>query len=115
MGANRAIVDQSNLHHGLKHAVLDLLSRIPRLYFAVEVLVQLLSIISTHCAVEIWLVALLCRREKRELRHCQYRLELPLATYFEAEHPHRIELRRQCPERSSSTTLNSLERFQDKV
>lgn len=56
--SNRSIVDQSNLHHGLEHAVFDPVLRVPGLHFAVKVIIQPLGFLSIHGTMEVWLISL---------------------------------------------------------
>lgn len=64
-----SIIDERNLHHGLKHAVLDptRAGGVARHHLAEEVLVQPPGLGPALGAVKVWLVAFLGRGEEREL------------------------------------------------
>lgn len=57
----RTIVDQSNLHHSLKDSVLHFLLSVQLLHLRIEIVVQLLCMLSCSGAMEVWLVPFLGR------------------------------------------------------
>lgn len=67
-----AIVNQGNLHHGLKDTILNFLRRISLLHLVKEVLIKPLRLIAPKRSVEIRLVALLGRSKQGELRYAEH-------------------------------------------
>lgn len=51
------IIDKSNLHHGLKYAILDLFRVVELLYSSEKAIVELPCFVTASCTMEIRLVA----------------------------------------------------------
>jgi hypothetical protein len=66
-GPDRAIIDQSHLHHGLEFSILHSVRNIAVLNFLDEIVIQSLRLIPAQSTVEVRLAALRCLSKQGEL------------------------------------------------